>query len=188
LCSDVSLSSLSSLRMPCILSSVPHWGPPQTQGRSDRRRGIPARSCHGPRRHGEHPESPFHLPRQDRRGRNSDLIKSPFLWNLALISAGSALCVLAVNGVLVPKQFLSGGFTGRSLLIHYLFPLLALGDTYFVLNMPLYALGWRCMCVDRSSFTVWPGWPFFRQPYKSSGTPFPFTCVALAWHIALSSG
>jgi uncharacterized membrane-anchored protein YitT (DUF2179 family) len=65
------------------------------------------------------------------------------LWNLGLISVGSALCALAVNGVLVPKQFLSGGFTGLSLLIHYLSPTLPLGGIYFVLNIPLYALGWR---------------------------------------------
>jgi uncharacterized membrane-anchored protein YitT (DUF2179 family) len=64
-------------------------------------------------------------------------------WNLALISVGSALCALAVNGVLVPKQFLSGGFTGLALLIHYLSPALPLGGIYFVLNIPLYALGWR---------------------------------------------
>jgi uncharacterized membrane-anchored protein YitT (DUF2179 family) len=65
------------------------------------------------------------------------------LWNLGLISVGSGLCALAVNGVLVPKQFLSGGFTGLSLLIHYLSPALPLGGIYFVLNIPLYALGWR---------------------------------------------
>ncbi len=65
------------------------------------------------------------------------------LWNLGLISVGSVLCALAVNGILVPKQFLSGGFTGLALLIHYLSPALPIGGIYFVLNIPLYALGWR---------------------------------------------
>ncbi|MBN2122923.1 MAG: YitT family protein [Deltaproteobacteria bacterium] len=65
------------------------------------------------------------------------------LWNLVLISVGSALCALAVNGILVPRHFLSGGFTGLSLIFHYLFPSLPLGWTYFVLNVPLFALGWR---------------------------------------------
>jgi uncharacterized membrane-anchored protein YitT (DUF2179 family) len=65
------------------------------------------------------------------------------LWNLALISVGSGLCGLAVNGILVPKQFLSGGFTGLALLLHYLVPAIPLGGIYFLLNIPLYAMGWK---------------------------------------------
>jgi uncharacterized membrane-anchored protein YitT (DUF2179 family) len=41
------------------------------------------------------------------------------LWNLGLISFGSTLCALAINGMLVPREFLSGGFTGAALVIHY---------------------------------------------------------------------
>lgn len=65
------------------------------------------------------------------------------LWNLTLIAAGSGLCALAINGILLPRQFLSGGFTGLALILHYLYPALPLGETYFVLNVPLFLLGWR---------------------------------------------
>lgn len=65
------------------------------------------------------------------------------IWNLFLIALGSALCALAINGVLIPRHFLSGGFTGLALIIHYLFPSLPPGETYFVLNVPLFLLGWR---------------------------------------------
>jgi uncharacterized membrane-anchored protein YitT (DUF2179 family) len=65
------------------------------------------------------------------------------LWNLCLIALGSALCALAVNGILVPRQFLSGGFTGLALIIHYLSPALPLGALYFVLNIPNFAFGWK---------------------------------------------
>ncbi|MBN2032682.1 MAG: YitT family protein [Deltaproteobacteria bacterium] len=65
------------------------------------------------------------------------------LWNLSLIALGSALCAMAVNGILVPRQFLSGGFTGVALIIHYLLPDLPLSGIYFVLNIPNYAVGWR---------------------------------------------
>jgi len=65
------------------------------------------------------------------------------LWNLALIALGSALCAVAVNGILIPRQFLSGGFTGLSLIIHYLFPAFPIGAVYFLLNIPNFAFGWK---------------------------------------------
>jgi uncharacterized membrane-anchored protein YitT (DUF2179 family) len=65
------------------------------------------------------------------------------LWNLALIALGSALCALALNGILIPRQFLSGGFTGLSLIIHYLVPAFPLGAIYFLLNIPNFAFGWK---------------------------------------------
>ncbi|MCU0597214.1 MAG: YitT family protein [Desulfobacterota bacterium] len=65
------------------------------------------------------------------------------LWNLALIAAGSALCAVALNGILIPREFLSGGFTGLALIIHYLFPAFPLGAIYFVLNIPNFAFGWK---------------------------------------------
>ena len=65
------------------------------------------------------------------------------LWNLGLICLGSGLCAVAINGVLVPREFLSGGFTGAALVIHYMLPTLPLGVLYFLLNIPLFALGWK---------------------------------------------
>jgi len=64
-------------------------------------------------------------------------------WNLFLIALGSALCAVGIKGILVPRQFLSGGFTGLALIIHYVSPDLALGVIYFVLNIPNFAFGWR---------------------------------------------
>ena len=65
------------------------------------------------------------------------------LWNLLLIVAGCVLCAIALKGILVPKQFLAGGLTGLSLLIHYALPALPLGLIYFILNIPLFVVGWR---------------------------------------------
>lgn len=64
------------------------------------------------------------------------------LWNLALISAGSALCALAINGILIPNEFVSGGITGLALLIYYVFPLMPVAVIYFLLNVPLFLVGW----------------------------------------------
>ena len=83
------------------------------------------------------------------KGRTSelgrDLIRAlpPLFWNLGLIALGSALCALGINGVLVPRHFLSGGFTGLALIIHYVYPVLPLGVIYFVLNIPNFAFGWK---------------------------------------------
>jgi uncharacterized membrane-anchored protein YitT (DUF2179 family) len=71
-------------------------------------------------------------------------------WNLFLISAGSVICAIGIKGILVPKQFLAGGVTGMALLGHYVFPSLPIGFIYFLLNIPLFVIGW--MFVGRRFF------------------------------------
>ena len=68
-------------------------------------------------------------------------IRSIF-YNLLLIFAGCVICAVAVKGILVPKQFLAGGVTGLSLLIHYVLPSLPVGVIYLLLNIPLFIVGW----------------------------------------------
>ena len=63
-------------------------------------------------------------------------------WNIFLLFIGSLLCALAVKGILVPKQFLAGGVTGLALLGHYVLPFLPIGFIYFLLNIPLFVIGW----------------------------------------------
>ncbi|MBW1783162.1 MAG: YitT family protein [Deltaproteobacteria bacterium] len=72
------------------------------------------------------------------------------LRNLFLMAAGSMLCAIAVNGILIPQQFFGAGFTGLSLVIHYLVPSFPVAFIYLVLNIPLFALGW--MYVGRRFF------------------------------------
>ncbi|MDW7710783.1 MAG: YitT family protein [Deferrisomatales bacterium] len=64
------------------------------------------------------------------------------LGNLGLILTGSALCAVAINGILIPHRFLSGGFTGLALEIYYLWPVVPVSALYAVLNVPLFAMGW----------------------------------------------
>ena len=61
--------------------------------------------------------------------------------NLFLIALGSVLCAVAVNGILIPQKFLSAGFTGLALGIHYLVPVLPVSWLYLALNIPLFILG-----------------------------------------------
>jgi uncharacterized membrane-anchored protein YitT (DUF2179 family) len=65
------------------------------------------------------------------------------LWNLFLLASGSLICALSINGILIPHGFLSGGFVGTTLILHYLFPFLPFAGLYFLLNIPVYFLGWK---------------------------------------------
>ncbi len=65
------------------------------------------------------------------------------LWNLCLISMGNILCAIAINGILIPQKFLSAGLMGLVLMIHYRLPFLSVAMLYLLLNLPLFALGWK---------------------------------------------
>jgi uncharacterized membrane-anchored protein YitT (DUF2179 family) len=71
------------------------------------------------------------------------LLQSSMVWNLFLITAGSVICAWAINGILLPHQFLSGGVTGAALILHYRLPEIPVSAIYFLLNIPLFFLGWR---------------------------------------------
>ena len=64
------------------------------------------------------------------------------IWNLTLITAGCIVCAVAIKGILIPREFLAGGVTGLSLLIYYIMPVLPVGVFYFILNIPLFVVGW----------------------------------------------
>jgi uncharacterized membrane-anchored protein YitT (DUF2179 family) len=64
------------------------------------------------------------------------------LHNLVLMCIGSVICAVAIKGILIPNQFISGGITGLALIVYYIFPFLPIGVIYFIMNIPLYVLGW----------------------------------------------
>jgi uncharacterized membrane-anchored protein YitT (DUF2179 family) len=70
----------------------------------------------------------------------------PFLrtigWNIGLLILGSLLCALAINGILIPHRFVSGGVAGLALVIHYLFSFFPVALVYFLANVPLFIAGW----------------------------------------------
>jgi uncharacterized membrane-anchored protein YitT (DUF2179 family) len=67
-----------------------------------------------------------------------------------LLSTGSILCAVAINGILIPNRFLAGGVGGLAVFIHYLLPVIPVGVAYFLLNIPLFVIGW--MLVGRRFF------------------------------------
>ena len=65
------------------------------------------------------------------------------LWNLGLIGIGSCICAVSLNGILIPKGFVSGGVAGLSLIVHHVLPDLPVSILYLLFNIPLFALGWK---------------------------------------------
>ncbi len=63
-------------------------------------------------------------------------------WNLILITVGGVILSVGIKSVVIPNGFISGGFSGLSLLIFYIFKGLSPGTWYFVLNIPLFIAGW----------------------------------------------
>jgi uncharacterized membrane-anchored protein YitT (DUF2179 family) len=66
----------------------------------------------------------------------------PVVWNCFLMTLGSFICAFAINGILIPKHFLSGGFTGLCLIVYYWYPAIDVGWLYLLLNVPLFVIGW----------------------------------------------
>lgn len=64
-------------------------------------------------------------------------------FDLVYIFIGSSLCAEAVNAILVPKHFATGGITGLCLIIHKFLPSISIGQLYFLINVPLFLLAWK---------------------------------------------
>jgi uncharacterized membrane-anchored protein YitT (DUF2179 family) len=63
-------------------------------------------------------------------------------WNLFLISAGSAIFAVGLKAVALPQEFISGGMSGLCLLIFYGTQWLSPGIWYFLINVPIFIIGW----------------------------------------------
>jgi uncharacterized membrane-anchored protein YitT (DUF2179 family) len=62
--------------------------------------------------------------------------------NLFLLTAGNIIYAAGINSIIIPQHFLSGGVMGVALVAHYLIPAINAGYAYFLLNIPLFLLGW----------------------------------------------
>lgn len=74
------------------------------------------------------------------------IIKSIFhrdIWFPALyIVLGALMWSISINGILVRHELISGGISGLAMVIHYLFPILSIGLMVFLINIPIFIMGW----------------------------------------------
>ena len=76
------------------------------------------------------------------QGMKRALGKKELLVTYPSIVAGGFIWSLAINGILIHHQFMSGGVSGIALVIHYLFRFLPVGLMVFLMNIPIFAVGW----------------------------------------------
>ncbi|WP_136809796.1 YitT family protein [Desulfosediminicola flagellatus] len=69
-------------------------------------------------------------------------LKYSVAWNLVLLTVGSLIYIVGMNGIVVHHNFIPGGLYGLCLFIFYKTDLLSPGIWYLVLNVPLLILGW----------------------------------------------
>ena len=55
---------------------------------------------------------------------------------------GAIIVAIGIKAVAIPNGFITGGFSGLSLLVYYIFGGVPPGIWYFLLNIPLFVAGW----------------------------------------------
>jgi uncharacterized membrane-anchored protein YitT (DUF2179 family) len=66
-----------------------------------------------------------------------------FYRTLLTMAVGVTLGATAINGILIPRHLFAPGTSGISLLVFYLAGWPSVGVIYFLLNIPLFVIGWR---------------------------------------------
>ncbi|MGD8367545.1 MAG: YitT family protein [Desulfobacterales bacterium] len=75
--------------------------------------------------------------------RKTKQLISSVTWNLLLIAAGAVIFSIGVKAVVLPHGLITGGISGVSLLCYYATGRLTPGQWYFVINVPLFLMGWK---------------------------------------------
>ena len=78
-----------------------------------------------------------------------------FIHSTLLLIIGNALCALAVNSILVPRDFLSSGLTGLSLIMYYRFHGLPVGLWYLIISAPVFILGIKLVNLRFVLYSAW---------------------------------
>jgi uncharacterized membrane-anchored protein YitT (DUF2179 family) len=73
--------------------------------------------------------------------RGTVLQKKIWMTFLSII-LGAVLWSISINGILVHHKLLSGGVSGFALVLYYLVPKLSIGLMVFLINIPIFIIGW----------------------------------------------
>lgn len=91
-------------------------------------------------------------------------------YNLALLTGGSFLWVLALQLFMLPYHILSGGLLGIAMICGYFFPVVDVAGLNLLLNLPLFWLGWRYV---GTTFTLYSLYGIFVFSYLAGLGLFP---------------
>ncbi len=76
------------------------------------------------------------------------------LTSIIAIIIGSAIMGFGINAFNIPNNLAEGGITGISILIKLLFPSVDQGIVFFLLNIPLFILGWKVLGRTAFIYTI----------------------------------
>jgi uncharacterized membrane-anchored protein YitT (DUF2179 family) len=68
---------------------------------------------------------------------------SGLIYNVLLITLGSTILGIGIKAIALPHGLISGGISGFCLLLYYWTGKLSPGILYFIINIPIFLLGWR---------------------------------------------
>lgn len=83
-----------------------------------------------------------------------DMSLREIIYSLVLITIGALFYACAINSFIVPHDFGSGGVTGVSVLLYYVFKI-PIGTMNFIINTILLILGWRFLEKRTLIFTIY---------------------------------
>ena len=63
-------------------------------------------------------------------------------WNVFLITIGSLIFSIGIKAIVIPHGFITGGLSGLAVLGYYFYPKLPPGIWLFILNIPVFTIGW----------------------------------------------
>ncbi len=70
------------------------------------------------------------------------IFRRDLLFPALYIVLGALMWSISINGILVRHELISGGISGLAMVIHYLFPILSIGLMVFLINIPIFIMGW----------------------------------------------
>jgi len=79
--------------------------------------------------------------------------KDLWLPGLSIILGGLTWSI-SINGILVHHEFMSGGVSGLALVLHYLFRPLPVGLMVFLINIPIFIMGWTMISGKFFAFSL----------------------------------
>jgi uncharacterized membrane-anchored protein YitT (DUF2179 family) len=87
------------------------------------------------------------------RMRRVVLPKSTWIPSLSII-LGAFLWSISINGILVHHRLISGGVSGLAMVVYYLAPRLSIGLMVFLINIPIFAMGWTMLSGKFFAFSL----------------------------------
>ena len=87
------------------------------------------------------------------RIRGSVLQKNIWIPSISIV-LGALMWSISINGILIHHRLISGGVSGLALVIYYLVPKLSIGLMVFLINIPIFTMGWTMLSGKFFAFSL----------------------------------